>query len=249
LSKATALAIGLAHGAAIMTDGSITAWGDNSLGQTAVPPGLANAVFVSAGDNHTVAVDAEGRVWAWGDNSAGQTNIPASLRLSAAELAAATEAAEEARRVVTAPTPAVLDVAESLAAATAALPAQSSTDAKVLATQLIAQLPVDAPEGAVDAVLQSVRVDLDLNTVVAAPASPTLKTSERVTAARALSLLKIKGATKPSFIVTKRPKSSPCTVSKTRLTTRKRGMCSAVISYTNAKGKKAQATFAVLVTS
>lgn len=249
LSKATALAIGLDHGAAIMTNGSVIAWGDNSLGQTTIPEGLTKAIFISAGDNHTVAVDTEGRVWAWGDNSVGQTDIPTSLRLSAAELAAATAAAEEGKKAAAAPTEVTVDIAESLAAATAALPAQSSTDAQVLAAQLVSQLPADVPEGVIDAVLQSIPIDLNLNTTIARPSSPTVKASKKVTAARALSLLKIKGATKPSFVVSKRPKSSPCTVSKSTITAKKRGMCSAVVSYTDVKGKKALATFAVLVTS
>jgi alpha-tubulin suppressor-like RCC1 family protein len=69
-----ALAQGSANGAGI-----VVAWGDNSFGQTAVPPGLSNIVSISAGARHSLALRRDGTVIAWGDNSSGQTNVPPGL--------------------------------------------------------------------------------------------------------------------------------------------------------------------------
>lgn len=72
---------------ALKADGSLAAWGDNSLGQlgqgnlttpqvTAVAvPGLSNMVAVAAGGLHTLAVDPFAQVWSWGQNNAGQLGI------------------------------------------------------------------------------------------------------------------------------------------------------------------------------
>jgi hypothetical protein len=57
----------------------IVAWGNNSSGQTNVPPGLTNAIAVAGGRFHSLALTEDGRVVAWGDNSLGQTNVPAGL--------------------------------------------------------------------------------------------------------------------------------------------------------------------------
>ena len=58
--------------------GSVVAWGDSSLGQTQVPPGL-QAVAVAAGFYHSLALKPDGTVIAWGDNTSGQTDVPADL--------------------------------------------------------------------------------------------------------------------------------------------------------------------------
>lgn len=242
LSEAQSLAIGVSHGVAIKRDGSVVTWGDDTLGQRKVPAGLSNAVYVVAGDNHTVAVDAQGRVWAWGDNSVGQTDIPESLRLSSAELAAAIEARNNAGL----PTQGAVDAATPTAEAAGNA---AATDAEVLAAQLASLLPAGAPDGAADVVRLTVPVDTDLGGKIPASKTPVVKVSSSVTASRALALLKIKGAKKASYVVTKQPKSSPCSVSKSKLTAKKRGVCSAVVSYTDSKGKKAKATFAIFITS
>jgi alpha-tubulin suppressor-like RCC1 family protein len=57
----------------------VVAWGDNSYGQTDVPPGLTNVVAVAAGGGHSLALQYDGTVVAWGKNDAGQTNIPLGL--------------------------------------------------------------------------------------------------------------------------------------------------------------------------
>jgi alpha-tubulin suppressor-like RCC1 family protein len=63
---------------AILSLGPVVAWGDNTYGQTNVPP-LANIAAIAAGYNHNLALGADGTVTAWGDNSSGQTNVPAGL--------------------------------------------------------------------------------------------------------------------------------------------------------------------------
>ncbi len=57
--------------------GKVLAWGDNSGGQTNVPPDLDDAVAVAGGDFHTLALRRNGALIAWGSNGDHQTNVPA----------------------------------------------------------------------------------------------------------------------------------------------------------------------------
>jgi len=70
------------HFLAVMSDGTVRAWGWNAFGQlgdgtkttrtTPVPVGtLAGVVAVAGGRNHSVALKSDGTVWAWGGNSHG----------------------------------------------------------------------------------------------------------------------------------------------------------------------------------
>lgn len=77
LSNVTRIAVGASHRLARKNDGSVTAWGDDSYGQSTVPGGLANAVDVAAGEKHSLALLSNGTVAAWGDNTFGQTTVPA----------------------------------------------------------------------------------------------------------------------------------------------------------------------------
>jgi len=76
---ASAIAAGRDHNLAVLTNGVVVAWGDNSSGQCEVPPGLTNATAVVGGYLHSVALCGDGTVVAWGDNSYGQTNVPPGL--------------------------------------------------------------------------------------------------------------------------------------------------------------------------
>ena len=58
---------------------AVVAWGDNSYGQTNVPPGLNNLAAIGAGGYHTLALQSNSTVVAWGYNYYGQTNVPAGL--------------------------------------------------------------------------------------------------------------------------------------------------------------------------
>lgn len=68
---------------AVLWDGTVWAWGGNSVGElgngTVVPssvpvqvPGLSGIVQVAAGAYHSVALGSDGRVWTWGWNYYGQ---------------------------------------------------------------------------------------------------------------------------------------------------------------------------------
>jgi alpha-tubulin suppressor-like RCC1 family protein len=79
LTNAAAVACGWLHNVAVLTNGTVTAWGNNSWGQTNVPAGLNNVMAVAAGELHSLALLGNGTVVAWGDNTYGQTNVPAGL--------------------------------------------------------------------------------------------------------------------------------------------------------------------------
>ncbi|MBI5017187.1 MAG: choice-of-anchor D domain-containing protein [Deltaproteobacteria bacterium] len=77
------ISVGSWHTAAVRTDGSLWAWGQNSSYQLGdgsarnkfVPTRIGtdtNWTSVAAGTGHTVAVKTDGSLWAWGDNYYGQ---------------------------------------------------------------------------------------------------------------------------------------------------------------------------------
>lgn len=55
----------------------VVAWGDNSYGQTNVPPSATNVLAIAAGATYSLALKADGTVIAWGQ--AGRTNVPTGL--------------------------------------------------------------------------------------------------------------------------------------------------------------------------
>ncbi len=70
---------GRAHSVALLTNGTVSVWGANDLGQLNLPAGLSNVVGIAAGLEHTLALRADGTVVAWGSNAFGQTNVPTNL--------------------------------------------------------------------------------------------------------------------------------------------------------------------------
>jgi alpha-tubulin suppressor-like RCC1 family protein len=54
----------------------VAAWGDDSYGQSRVPPSLPRTVAISAGGDFSLALLTDGLVAAWGDNSYGQLDVP-----------------------------------------------------------------------------------------------------------------------------------------------------------------------------
>ena len=98
LSEAVQLGAGGYHSLAVMTDGTVRAWGFNYEGELGIGtssgpemcspiptytcstkvltvPGLSGAVAVAAGRYHSLALFANGTVMAWGENSSGQLGI------------------------------------------------------------------------------------------------------------------------------------------------------------------------------
>ena len=83
-SRQTRLASSAVHTCAVLDDGTVRCWGNNSHGEagdgtTTTPKkfpvavsNLTNIVSVTAGASHTCAMRADGIVWCWGDNTKGQ---------------------------------------------------------------------------------------------------------------------------------------------------------------------------------
>ncbi|HWQ90776.1 MAG TPA: hypothetical protein VN673_03825 [Clostridia bacterium] len=71
-----AIAAGAFHALALNADGTVTAWGKNTEGQTSIPESVTNVVAIAAGGDHSLALTAEGSLVAWGRDWDGQTNIP-----------------------------------------------------------------------------------------------------------------------------------------------------------------------------
>jgi hypothetical protein len=66
-----AIAAGGKHALALLNDGSVKAWGDNSAGQCNVPEFPTNVLTIAAGAEHSLALLSNGRVaqWGWGENN------------------------------------------------------------------------------------------------------------------------------------------------------------------------------------
>ncbi|HEY4427788.1 MAG TPA: IPT/TIG domain-containing protein [Solirubrobacteraceae bacterium] len=83
LSGVSAVAAGANHSLALLSDGTVWAWGENSSGQLGdgsttesdIPvavSGLSGVVAIAAGGSESLALLSDGTVEAWGDNSSGQ---------------------------------------------------------------------------------------------------------------------------------------------------------------------------------
>jgi len=70
---------GIAASALYNNPGSIVAWGENSHGQTHIPPNVTNVVAIAAGGFDNLALRNDGTVAAWDWNSDGQLNVPGEL--------------------------------------------------------------------------------------------------------------------------------------------------------------------------
>ena len=86
LSSVTQVAAGASHAVAVLTDGTVWAWGadengqlgDGALANRSAPVGVggvSNAIQVAAASRHSLALLSNGTVLAWGDNSLGQLGI------------------------------------------------------------------------------------------------------------------------------------------------------------------------------
>lgn len=83
LATAEAIAGGGVHSLALMSDGSVKAWGQNTFGQlgdgtsmnrniAVQVQGLTNVIALAAGGSHSLALMSDGTVWSWGANGQGQ---------------------------------------------------------------------------------------------------------------------------------------------------------------------------------
>lgn len=87
LTNVKQMACGEEHMAALLNDGTVMTWGDNSYGQLGfgdtvsfrytpkLVPGLSNVKQIAAGENYTLALLEDGTVKAWGLNDYGQVGI------------------------------------------------------------------------------------------------------------------------------------------------------------------------------
>ncbi|MCK5785870.1 MAG: hypothetical protein KAH54_04835 [Candidatus Sabulitectum sp.] len=71
-----AVAGGGYHSLGLKADGSIVAWGDNTLGQCNVPEPDTGFVAVAAGMRFSMGLRSDGSIVAWGDNTIGQCAVP-----------------------------------------------------------------------------------------------------------------------------------------------------------------------------
>lgn len=78
LTNAVLATGGWRHALALKSDGTLTGWGDDTLGQTDFPQ-TSNYVAIACGSLHSVALTAQGTVVAAGDDYYGQTDIPPGL--------------------------------------------------------------------------------------------------------------------------------------------------------------------------
>jgi len=72
-----AVAAGAVHSLGLKSDGTIVAWGYNSVGQCNVPAPNADFVAVTGGDWHSLGLKSDSTIVAWGYNYYGQCNVPA----------------------------------------------------------------------------------------------------------------------------------------------------------------------------
>jgi alpha-tubulin suppressor-like RCC1 family protein len=79
LTDVIAVSAGAYHNLALLADGSVAGWGNNSYGQASVPAGLINVKAIAGGEWHSLALKADGTVMGWGDDVFGETDIPLGL--------------------------------------------------------------------------------------------------------------------------------------------------------------------------
>lgn len=73
------IAGGEKHAAAVLKEGTLEVWGDNTYGQLEIVPQATGVKALAAGQSYTIALKEDGTVEAWGSNTKGQCNAPAEL--------------------------------------------------------------------------------------------------------------------------------------------------------------------------
>ncbi len=82
LAGVTAIAAGVSHRLARKSNGTLTAWGDNTYGQSNVSA-ITDATAIAAGEKHSVILHQNGTVTAIGDTTFDQTNVPPLANITA----------------------------------------------------------------------------------------------------------------------------------------------------------------------
>lgn len=75
LGEPVALAAGPFQMVAVRQNGTVAAWGDDSFGQSSVPPGLSGVTDVAASYFSSLALKEDGTVTGWGSNFYGQISV------------------------------------------------------------------------------------------------------------------------------------------------------------------------------
>jgi alpha-tubulin suppressor-like RCC1 family protein len=78
LSNVAAISLGYRHALALLSNGTVVAWGDDPAGDNALAAGISNATAIAAGGYFNLVV-ADGKVMAWGENRFGQLDVPSGL--------------------------------------------------------------------------------------------------------------------------------------------------------------------------
>ena len=78
-TNAIAISASYSHTLALHGDGTLTAWGSNTHGESTIPAGLNNVKAISGGTGHSVALKGDGTLQAWGSNTDQQSTVPANL--------------------------------------------------------------------------------------------------------------------------------------------------------------------------
>ena len=83
-----AITAGTSHNLAILKTGKLYAWGNNTNGETTIPPIATMGVTqIAAGNGFSLALKTDGRLIAWGKNNDGQTTIPLSATINITQIA------------------------------------------------------------------------------------------------------------------------------------------------------------------
>lgn len=64
------------HSLALLSDGTVVAWGADSSGQSTVPGELRDVIAITSGAAHSAALKRDGTVVVWGDSNSGLTDVP-----------------------------------------------------------------------------------------------------------------------------------------------------------------------------
>jgi alpha-tubulin suppressor-like RCC1 family protein/sugar lactone lactonase YvrE len=79
LSGAARVVMGDVHALALMRDGTVVGWGDDTYGEATTPALLGAVTSVAAGRGFSLALKRDGTVAAWGSGFNGETNVPSGL--------------------------------------------------------------------------------------------------------------------------------------------------------------------------